>query len=206
MKIFRVSLSDATVLNCCCLWWWRNCHVCYCLLVCQAHQLQFYWTNTEQESQCLQPMSIYRRPRGFLCTLETTIRQYDFVMHHMTTKRKLISDSHWVWNFQRVLCSSPSTTDPPNRAYQALLHFLQHSFFFVKAWTQEVHLSLPKAFNERDTQRAWNVLQVLSPAKELEWSQNANLPSDANIHTHNVCGDRKPQRWVWTSKIINCSL
>lgn len=90
-------------------------------------------------------------------------------------KRKLISDSHWVWNFQRVLCSSPSATDPPNRAYQALLHFLQHSFFFVKAWTQEVHLSLPKAFNERDTQRAWNVLQVLSPAKELERSQNANL-------------------------------
>lgn len=88
MKIFRVSLSDATVLNCCCLWWWRNCHVCYCLLVCQAHQLQFYWTNTEQESQCLQPMSIYRRPRGFLCTLETTIRQYDFVMHHMTTSKE----------------------------------------------------------------------------------------------------------------------
>lgn len=90
---------------------------------------------------------------------------------------KLISRSHWVWNCQWLItddfCAAPPLplTPPshsPNHAYQALLHFLQDSIFFVKAWIQEVHLSFPKAFKERDTQGAWNILQVLNPVKRIK--------------------------------------
>lgn len=135
------------------------------------------------------------------------------VMHHMTIKgdkaNQLLSLSLElsVANHRWLPCSSPSATDstpPPNHAYQALLHFLQDSIFFVKAWIQEIHLSFPKAFNERDTQGAWNILQVLNPAKRIkmisECKPDAQMPKTTPIKSVET---EKIQRQSWTWKMIN---
>lgn len=168
------------------------------------------YTNTEPKTSTQDTGSTYRRTRASACRLESRSRQYDFVMHHMTTKGDKaiqplsLSLERSVANYRWLLCSFPSTTGPPNQAYQALLHFLQDSVFFVKAWIQEVHLSLPKAFNERDTQRARNILQVLNPAKIIEMvsecKPDSQMPKTTPIKSVET---EKIQRQAWIWKMIN---
>lgn len=77
----------------------------------------------------------------------------------------------------------PLLLTPPCRTYQALLHFLQDSVLFARAWIQKVHLSLPQAFNERDAQRARDILQVLSPAGRIPMVSERKPDLDTPVPT-----------------------
>jgi len=87
----------------------------------------------------------------------------------------------------------PPLLTPPIHTYQALLHFLQDSVLFVKAWIQKAHLGLPQAFNERDTQRARDILQVLSPAEGIQTVSECK----PDLHTPIT----PPKKSVMTEKI-----